>query len=189
LASSVQLSVAPSLAWWRNPQQFVATSAVGGATHHVVGDLLQSTASLVLRGSYALSPRLSVQLYAQPFLSAGEYRALGEVASSRAWLAGERVHSFSPDSISAMDGGALRIGTSTGAISIDRPDYVVVQLNANALLRWEYRPGSTLFVVWSQGRNLDADAAPFDIGGQARDLFRAPPTNVVLVKVSHWLGR
>ena len=85
--------------------------------------------------------------------------------------------------------GSLAIGSSTGVLSIARPDYAVAQLNANALLRWEYRPGSALFVVWSQGRNVDGDAAPFDIGGQTRDLFRAPATNVVLVKVSHWLGR
>jgi hypothetical protein len=56
-------------------------------------------------------------------------------------------------------------------------------------MRWEYRPGSTLFLVWSQGRSLDADPAPFDVGAQSRALFRAPATNVLLVKVSHWLGR
>jgi hypothetical protein len=189
LASGVQISVAPSLTWWRNPQQFVASTTAGGATHYVVGDLLQSTGAVMLRGSYALSSRLSVQLYAQPFLSAGEYRALGEVASSRARPFAQRVRLFSPDSMHGTNDGSLAIGSSTGVLSIARPDYAVAQLNANALLRWEYRPGSTLFVVWSQGRNVDADAASFDIGGQARDLLRAPATNVVLVKVSHWLGR
>jgi len=143
----------------------------------------------MLRGSYALSSRLSVQLYAQPFLSAGEYRALGEVASSRARPFAQRVRLFTPDAIRATNDGSLAIGSSTGVLSIERPDYAVAQLNANALLRWEYRPGSALFVVWSQGRNVDGQAAPFDIGGQTRDLFRAPATNVVLVKVSHWLGR
>jgi len=186
---AMQLSAAPSLAWWRNPQQFVASGTVGGTTHHVVGDLLQSTASLTLRASYALSSRLSVQLYAQPFLSAGEYRTLGEVESARSRHFGDRVRLFAPDSIHTTDGGALAIGTSTGTLSIGRPDYVFEQLNANALLRWEYRPGSTLFVVWSQGRTADSDPTSFDIGAQSRDLFRTPATNVLLVKVSHWMGR
>ena len=96
---------------------------------------------------------------------------------------------FAPDSIHTTDGGALAIGTSTGTLSIGRPDYVFEQLNANALLRWEYRPGSTLFVVWSQGRTADSDPTSFDIGAQSRDLFRTPATNVLLVKVSHWMGR
>jgi hypothetical protein len=65
----------------------------------------------------------------------------------------------------------------------------VAELNANAVLRWEYRPGSALFVVWSHGRSHDGAAAPFDMGSQTRDLFAAPATNVVLVKVSHWMGR
>jgi uncharacterized protein DUF5916 len=189
VGSAMQLSAAPSLAWWRNPQQFVASGTVGGATHYVVGDLLQSTASLTLRASYALSSRLSVQLYAQPFLSAGEYRSLGEVERARSARFGERVLLFPPDSIRATSDGSLAIGTATGPLSIGRPDYVFEQLNANALLRWEYRPGSTLFVVWSQGRTADADPTSFDIGAQSRDLFRTPATNVLLVKVSHWMGR
>ena len=188
LGSGIQLSVAPSLSWWRNPQQVVESSAIGGTTHHVVGDLLQSTASLTLRGSYALSSRLSVQLYAQPFVSTGEYRSLGEVASARASRFTDRVHRFAPDSIRVTSGG-LAIGTPTGTLAVARPDYTLAQLNANAMLRWEYRPGSTLFVVWSQGRSVEGDPSPFDVGAQTRDLFSTPPTNVLLVKVSHWMGR
>jgi hypothetical protein len=130
-----------------------------------------------------------VQIYAQPFLSAGEYRSLGEVERARSARFGERVLLFPPDSIRATSDGSLAIGTATGPLSIGRPDYVFEQLNANALLRWEYRPGSTLFVVWSQGRTADADPTSFDIGAQSRDLFRTPATNVLLVKVSHWMGR
>jgi hypothetical protein len=55
-------------------------------------------------------------------------------------------------------------------------------------VRWEYRPGSSLFVVWSQGRTVDGTPEPF-ASSQARDLLRAEGTNVLLVKVSHWIGR
>jgi hypothetical protein len=61
-------------------------------------------------------------------------------------------------------------------------------LNANAVLRWEYRPGSTLFVVWSQGRNDFAADGRFQLRRDASDLFRAPGTNVLLINASYWLN-
>ena len=189
VGGGTQLSVAPSLSWWRNPQQFVAESTLQGSTRYVVGDLLQTTAAVMLRASYALSSRLTLQLYAQPFLSAGEYRALGEVSSSGSRALGDRVRHFAPDAIARVDDDQLEARTPAGTLRFDRPAYSVAELNANAVLRWEYRPGSALFLVWSQGRSHDGAAAPFDMGSQTRGLFAAPATNVVLVKVSHWMGR
>ena len=189
VGGGTQLSVAPSLSWWRNPQQFVAERSIGDSAHYVVGDLLQSTAAVMLRASYALSSRFTLQLYAQPFVSAGEYRALGTVASSRAATLGGRVRRFAPDALGRAGDDQLEARTAAGTLRFDRPDYSVAELNANAVLRWEYRPGSSLFVVWSQGRSYDGTAAPFDAAAQTRDLFATPATNVVLVKVSHWMGR
>ena len=142
----------------------------------------------MLRASYAISSRLTLQLYAQPFLSAGEYHALGTVADARAASFGERVRPFAPDAVAPASGDQLEARTPSGTLRFDRPDYSVAELNANAVLRWEYRPGSAIFVVGSQGRSYEGDAAS-GIGSQARDLFAVPATNVVLVKVSHWLGR
>jgi hypothetical protein len=56
------------------------------------------------------------------------------------------------------------------------------------VLRWEYRPGSTLFVVWSQGRHADAEVTPFRLSNDATGLFRTAPENVVLVKMTRWLS-
>jgi Domain of unknown function (DUF5916)/Carbohydrate family 9 binding domain-like len=189
VGGNTQLSVAPSLSWWRNPQQFVAESTLGDSTHYVVGDLLQSTAAIMLRASYALSSRLTLQLYAQPFLSAGEYRGLGTVANARANTFDQRVRLFAPDALGRPSADELEARTPSGTLRFDRPDYSVAELNANAVLRWEYRPGSALFVVWSQGRSYDGEPSQFDMSAQTRDLLRAPATNVLLVKVSHWVGR
>jgi hypothetical protein len=188
VGGGTQLSVAPSLSWWRNPEQFVASPTLGDSTFHVVGDLRQSTAALMLRASYALSSRLSLQLYAQPFLSSGEYRALGTVADPRAATFGDRIRLFAPDAIGRASGDQLEARTAAGTLRFDRPDYSVAELNANAVLRWEYRPGSALFVVWSQGRSHEGEDAS-GMRSQTGDLFAAPATNVLLVKVSHWLGR
>jgi hypothetical protein len=64
----------------------------------------------------------------------------------------------------------------------------VSELRSNAVLRWEYRPGSTLFVVWSSGRGTFDRDGRMQGWDDARELFRAPGTNVLAVKVSYWLG-
>jgi hypothetical protein len=189
VGGGTQLSLAPSVSWWRNPQQFVASSTLADSTRYVVGDLLQSTAALMFRASYALSSRLSVQLYAQPFLSAGEYRRLGEVVAPRASRLGERVTAFAPGTVRLTTSDRIEVQRADGTLGFGRPDYSFAELRSNAVMRWEYRPGSTLFLVWSQGRTMDGEPGPFDVGGQGRELLRAPGTNVLLVKVSHWLGR
>ena len=62
-------------------------------------------------------------------------------------------------------------------------------LRGNAVLRWEYRPGSTLFFVWQQQRDAFSPTGVFDVGNDAGELFSAPATNVFLVKATYWLGR
>jgi hypothetical protein len=74
-------------------------------------------------------------------------------------------------------------------VRFDDPAFNVKRFRSNAVLRWEYRPGSTVFVVWSQGRDAETDDGAFRLGRDAGDLFRAAPENVFLVKWSYWLGR
>ena len=72
--------------------------------------------------------------------------------------------------------------------SFGNPDFNVKALRTNAVLRWEYRPGSTLFLVWSQGRSRFDPFGNYDFSRDTRDLFAAQPTNVLLLKVSYWMG-
>ena len=181
-----QFAVAPSASWWRNSQQFVAAVEAPQGDRYVAGDLLQSSASVTLRASHAFSPNLTLQLYAQPFLSAGEYARLGEVVAAGARSRGERVRTF--DAVT-QSGDDLRGATHDGLLSFERPDYTFAEVRSNAVLRWQYRPGSALFLVWSQERTHDGDATGFAPAPQARALFERDGTNVFLIKVSHWLGR
>ena len=147
---------------------------------------MQSSASVTLRASHAFSSNLTLQLYAQPFLSAGEYTQLGEVVAAGARARNERVRGF--DALTEVDGD-LRASTPRGSLSFERPDYTFAEVRSNAVLRWQYRPGSALFVVWSQERTHEGDATGFEPAPQARALLDRDGTNVFLIKVSHWLGR
>lgn len=77
----------------------------------------------------------------------------------------------------------------TFAPRIPNPNFNISSLRGNAVLRWEYRPGSTLFFVWTQQRSAVAPFGDFDVSRDADQLFGAHPDNVFLVKVSYWLGR
>lgn len=71
---------------------------------------------------------------------------------------------------------------------IDNPDFSVRSLRGNAVLRWEYRPGSAIFVVWQQQRSDFVRDGDFDFGRDVGAIFRAPATNVFLIKASYWIG-
>jgi hypothetical protein len=201
----MDVSLAPSFAWNTSTWQYVGRrtdAGAGDADRWIVGRLRQTTASLTLRMDYAFTPELSLQLYASPFVSAGDYDDFREVDDPRAADFDARFRPYGDQLRECVDadGGvfygvrARRDGCATddaGAAFAYRfadPDFSVGELRSNAVLRWEYRPGSTLFVVWSSGRGTsdgDGRMAGWD---DARDLFRAPGTNVLAVKVSYWLG-
>jgi hypothetical protein len=68
------------------------------------------------------------------------------------------------------------------------PDFSVKSFRTTNVLRWEYRPGSTLFVVWQQARENDFSAGAFRFGRDARAIFGVPPHNVFLIKLAYWLN-
>ena len=180
-----QLALSPMVMWWRNPQQFVERSS----DSYIVGDISQTTAMLVTRLDWSFTPRLTFQLYAQPFLSAGTYGRLGSVDDAHAASAGARVRRFAPNELSPTTGGDWRVTAGGSSFEFADPNFAFNELRTNSVLRWEYRPGSTLFLVWSHGRSTDGSSLGFDLRRQARELGQARGDHVFLFKVSHWLGR
>lgn len=190
----LRLSVGPDVSRRRNPWSYVATSAEAGgagAPHYVVADISQTTVSLTTRLDYAFTPRLTLEFYAQPFVATGGYSRFQEVEDPRADRFRDRFRPY---------GSELRLVDGVYGVSVDdddeaeytwtQPDFNVKELRSNLVLRWEYRPGSTLFLVWSQGRqNYDGPGA-FRLDrdfGRLFDSGRSPTTNVLLLKVNYWL--
>jgi len=154
-----------------NDWQFVGTDTAGGTTHYLFAHLDQKTTSMSFRLDYTASPTLTVQAYASPFVSKGPYSNVRELANPRAERYPDRFQPYAPT-------------PSTPSFENFKA------FNSNLVVRWEYRPGSTLFVVWSQGRVDDSDldvtrSMPRDF----RRLFDQHPANTFLVKVSYWLSR
>jgi hypothetical protein len=135
---------------------------------------------------YAFTPTLTLQLYAQPFLSAGRYRDFKRIADP---MAERYVDRFSGLAARRSDGEIFVDADGDGVDeSFDIPDFNYKQFRSNAVLRWEYEPGSTLFLVWSQGRNRSVPDGSFDFAGDLRNLFAQHPDNVFMIKVSYWMN-
>ena len=118
-----------------------------------------------------MTPALSLQLYAEPFVSGGSYDAFKELVDGRSRSYAQRYAPFAYDTAANGD-----------------PDFNVKSFRTTNVLRWEYRPGSTLFVVWQQARENDALAGDFRFGRDLRGIFGVPPKNVFLVKLAYWLN-
>jgi len=145
-------------------------SDAGGVTHYSFARLMQDTRSLGMRVSYTATPTLSFQLYAAPFVARGEYSNTRELsATPRAEAYRDRFVAYTPPS-----------GTSMG--------FNVLQLRSNNVVRWEFRPGSTLFAVWTHGRDgYDPRYVERNLRGEYNDLFSLHPANTFLLKLAYWL--
>ena len=140
------------------------------STHYLFGRLHQDLLSFTGRMDFTIRPTLSLQLYAEPFVTAGYFTNVRELASPRARAYDARFRAYA--------------GTPPNA------DFNEKSFNSSVVARWEYRPGSTLFVVWTQGRDQsDRDVGSFSATRDYGNLFAARPENVFLVKAAYWIGR
>ncbi len=191
-SSHTTLSIAPSWSRNRQPAQYVASPATQTGTEYVVGHLRQRTAALTLRLSHAFSPGLSLDLYGQPFLSSGLYRDFRTVVDPRGKTFRDRFALLRPEEL-RLDSGTGRYvvdGPGTGSdFTFRNPDFNVREINTNAVLRWEYRPGSTLFLVWSHARENGVRSGPLRLWNDLDRLLSVNATHVFLLKVSYWTDR
>ena len=175
--------------WNHDDSQWVGDVDAGSGSseiHYLFGRVDQTTAGLTTRADIAFTPTVSLQLYAEPFVSAGAYRDLKRVSDPGARRYTDRFEALEP----RVSGGTYYadLDGDGSEESWSDPDFKVRQFRSNAVLRWEYRPGSALFLVWSQGRDERADKGTSNFGSDVRELFRVRPENVFMVKLSYWMS-
>jgi len=204
-APNIEIQLGPRYERELDPAQFVeSTDDLGFAptfgSRYIFADLKRRQLSLETRLNVAFSPWLTLQLFAQPLISSGDYLT---------YKALERAESFDFDRFqegrASMAGGAVTCsggrtclidderfvdfdGDGVADISFEDEDFNIRSLRMNAVLRWEYRPGSTLFLVWQQSRFGRADTDEFDLGNDLDALASIHPENIFIVKVNYWLG-
>ncbi|MEM7786675.1 MAG: DUF5916 domain-containing protein [Bacteroidota bacterium] len=191
-SSAVSVSVVPGVQLYRDPRQFVTAvddpEAVGTFGRRTVfGDIDQTTLVLETRLDWTFTPTLTLQLFARPFLSRGQYTSFSALDAPGAFRFPTYGVDFGTATANADGSTTLDAGDGGAPVTV-QPDFTVRSLRGNAVLRWEYRPGSTLFLVWQQQRDgVEADGR-FEVRRDVRGVLTDPVTNVFLVKLSYWLG-
>ena len=183
-----QLSLSPGYEQRYNELQYVCTQDVSGQKRYIFGAIDQKTLALTIRLSYCLTPELSIQFYGMPFLSAGRYDRFKHITDSRSRDWGRRYHLYESGELAWDEaaGGYSVTEAATGlAYGFGRPDFNFLQFRSNLVIRWEYIPGSTLYLVWSQGRTGFREDGEFSFGRDVDNLFNIHPYNVFLVKFSY----
>jgi len=190
-ASRWQASIDPAYTRAVDSRQYVATRAGGPAAtfgqRYVFAFVERSTLSARFRLNYAFTPNFTAEGYAEPFAASGRFHDFGELTAARSREL--RVYGEPGTGTTVMRdsiGHTIVDGAST--FTLPALDFDRLSFRSNLVLRWEWRPGSTAFLVWQQNRQeLGTDARPVR-PGDLRDAIRAHGDNILVVKVSYWFG-
>ncbi|MCT8339667.1 carbohydrate binding family 9 domain-containing protein [Flavobacteriaceae bacterium TK19130] len=170
-----------------NKTQYVSQQNFNGTTRYITGEIDQQTISTTLRVNYNINPDLTIQFYGQPFISRGRYSNFNYVTNATAEDLNERVQLYDENQISEQDGGFLIDENKDGTTdySFGNPDFAFVQFRSNLVIRWEYIPGSEVFLVWSQGINGLGDADNDFNTIIDTQLLQQRPRNTFLIKATY----
>jgi hypothetical protein len=188
-APRLQAAIEPNYLRFLNPRQFIG-SRIGGpestfGRRYIFSYIDFRTLTTQIRLNYVLTPDLSLQLYAEPFASSGRYFGHGELpaAGSRDL----RVYGTDGTTAERLETGAIQVTDGDDAFRIGFRDFNVRSLRTNAVMRWEWRPGSTAYLVWQQnGENFVPGGDPL----RPTSFFDAVQTrgdNFLAIKVAYWL--
>ena len=147
----------------------------------------RTTLSAQFRFNYTLKPDVTLDVYAEPFAASGRYRGYGELAASHS--RDLRLYGTDGTTITRLADGSYSVTDGAATFALSNRDFNVRSFRSNVVLRWEWRPGSTLFVVWQQNRA--SSVAQGDHVG-INDLFgslSAPGDNIFALKTTIWLSR
>jgi hypothetical protein len=190
-APAWQLSFRPAYERERAARQYVTRTDGGGietyGSRYIFGRIDRSTASMQVRFNYTFKPDLNLDFYAEPFAASGNYQRFGELLAARS--RDLRVYGESDATIAAQPDGSYLITDGPSSFLLDSPDFHVKSLRSNLVLRWEWRPGSTLYGVWQQNREAEDLTGGRASLGDMFGAFAADGDNILAIKASFWIGR
>jgi hypothetical protein len=184
----VSVSMEPTVQSGTEPRKYVTRFAGGTRTfgnRYVFAYIDRTTISTRLRANYAFSPNLTLEAYAEPFVATGRYSRMGELSAPRS----RELREYGTDgtTLTVDSAGTRTITDGDSTFTVSNRDFNVLSFRSNVVMRWEWTPGSTFFVVWQQNRRA---SEAFGDPARAVDLFRttrAGGDNFLAVKVSYWL--
>ena len=201
-ASNASVTFSPAYSHSKSQRQYVSrftdpTANLFWGSRYLFADIEQKTVSLETRMSMTFSPTLSFELFAQPFISSARYSRFKEVAAPRSLdlvVYGEDAGTVTTDTDASGRVSRYHIdpdGSGPAAeMVVGNPDFNLRSLRGNAVIRWEYRPGSTIYLVWTRtGSDFASGIGDMRFSRDVDALFSAKADNIFLVKVNYWINR
>jgi hypothetical protein len=188
-ASNFYISVSPRYEKLQNSSQWVANidDPIMSETYgirHLFANLDQETLVCSIRLNWIFSPKLSLQAYIQPFISVGNYTNFKEFARPRSY--DFNVYGSGTSTISYEDETyTINPGDGGEIFTISDPDFNLKSLRGTVVLRWEFRPGSILYLVWTQNRTDYENPGDFAFGRDIGRMVRAPGDNIFMLKFTY----
>lgn len=194
----IQLSVEPELGFELDEDQYISSvqrdpSALDAdqtfGTRYIFSDVRRVNLVSNIRLNWTFSPKISLQTYLRPYISSARFSNFGEFNDPGG---------FGFDRYGVDEGAITESGNGEFSVDIDedgnedfnfsRSDFTFRSIQGNAVFRWEYKPGSTFFLVWQQQRDGAIGDGRYDFGRDLRGIFDPEPVNVFLIKFSYWFG-
>jgi hypothetical protein len=189
--NALKLSLNPQYNFSRTSLQFITQEEQNGMSRYIFGSLKRHTLSASFRINVNLTPELSLQYWGQPFIASGKYSHFKRITNNMADKLTDRYKEYTSNEIqyNATSEAFTVSESGFGAVTFDQPDFNVKEFLSNMVIRWEYNPGSTIYLVWSQTREAGVNDGSFDFRRDVDRLFSSKANNIFLVKLSYRLGR
>lgn len=187
--NSFTVSINPNYVLNKSKTQYVDEASFNSNPRYITADLNQKTLSAIIRMDYSINPNLTIQYYGQPFISNGNYKSFNKVTNPVAKYYGDRISIYDPNQVvlnsvsNAYDVDEDKDGTVD--FSFDNPDFSQVSFNSNLVVRWEYIPGSEIFLVWSQGIYGQGNSKDELFRGINNHILGSKPENIFLIKATY----
>lgn len=184
---ALRISAFPSYNINNDKLQFVSNISTDNGVRYLNGKIEQRTLSMSLRVNYNINPNLTIQYWGQPFISRGRYSDFKHVDDATAKVFENRFLQYDTNQISFTDGTYSVDEDIDGNVdfSFGNPDFSFIQFRSNLVLRWEYIPGSEIFLVWSQDVSVSGDPTAELFSSLGDNIFGQTPQNIFLLKATY----
>jgi len=191
-SNMIRLSLEPFISINDYNLQYVETTEYKNEDRYVTAFINQKTFGLVGRIDLSITPDLTIQYYGQPFMASGEYTQFNRITDAQADDYYNRYHVFAEEEISYNSDEEIYSVDENGDGMVDytfgNPNFNFLQYRSNLVFRWEYIPGSAVYLVWSQGRTDETSQVDYNFKNNWDNLFDIHPHNVFLVKLTYRLA-
>ena len=188
-SDALRISLSPEYSKNPNKTQYVTETDFNGTPRYITAKIDNQTLSAALRINYTINPNLTIQYYGQPFISRGTYTNFNYITNPIANDLYDRFQLFNDSQISFDENNEMYfVDEDLDGITdyeIENPDFSFVQFRSNLVVRWEYIPGSEIFLVWSQGVTSFADSSDDLFRGIETGILDQKPENIFLIKATY----